>query len=147
MLLFPSKWQILDVSDKNFIGGDGWGLVEITAVLASTSMLSTARQSVWRYWVTSVIFSIFSRITKCLLPIYYHVRISQVAPQRSCGATCRIWMWLKGCKRITWKRTLNRHNNECCFSSTPNHSCVICYSLKRLRWFAFASLGYTIMFL
>ena len=44
----------------------------------------------------SVFSPFFSEWPKHWLLIEYHIHISQVSLQLSCGDTCEIWMWFKG---------------------------------------------------
>ena len=48
-------------------------------------------------------FPNFSESQKHALAIEYHVYISQVSPQLSCGDTCQIWMWSKESNRYFCK--------------------------------------------
>ena len=82
-----------------------------------------------------IYFFEFSALCKHTFAIEYHVYISQVSPQLSCGSTCQIWMWFKesdrysckienfSCGEINERRFSNPHpgrNVECpLWSQTP----------------------------
>ena len=67
-------------------------------------------------------FPNFSALSKQTLAIEYHVYISQVSPQLSCGDICQIWMWFE--KSYMYFCHIENfaygENNERSFSNPPS---------------------------
>ena len=64
-------------------------------------------------------FPYFLPLSNHLLPIEYHIHISQMSPQLSCGGTCQIWMWFKESDSCKTKNFPNGKISERSFSSPP----------------------------